>query len=84
MRLGAGCLKLPASNEVQVDPMATLIGNALYWTATVIATLAVALAGYEAFFGGRGDWMYIVGLLIAAAVCTWTFGRSCRYLLTRR
>ena len=64
--------------------MAALVGNALYWAATIIAAVAIALAGYEAFFGGRGDWLYIVGLLIAAALWTWIFGSCCRYLLTRR
>ena len=59
------------------------LGKVLYWAASLIATLLVALVLYGQFFGtGDGEVLaQIEVILLAAAI--WVFGWGCRFFLTR-
>jgi len=64
--------------------MAAHLGEALYWTATVLAALIVVLVVWAYVYNiSRGEPIIpVVALLFAVAV--WLGGRGCRYVFAGR
>ena len=63
--------------------MAAVLGDVLYWLATLIAGITIGVAFYR--------WMYMpsddpleVWFLLAIGVVTWLVGRALRYVLAGR
>lgn len=64
--------------------MAQRLGNVLYWVATALAALLLALAAIFPIMAERGTSgeLWLVSLAIAACgVIVWLIGRACRYVL---
>lgn len=63
-------------------PMATRLGDALYWSASLIAMLLVGLMAYAVLFGNGGSAASLAqGMGVVFAIGIWFIGLGCRYLL---
>ena len=61
--------------------MAARLGNVLYWGASLIAVLLIALLFIAHAFGsGEGD-KFLQAMVLVTAVAIWLIGRACRYVL---
>ena len=63
--------------------MAAVVGDVLYWLATLIAGITIGVAFYHWRYTPSDDPLE-VWLLVAIGVVTWLVGRAIRYVLAGR
>ena len=63
--------------------MAAVLGDVLYWLATLIAGITIGVAFYHSMYMLSDDPLE-VWFLVAVGVVTWLLGRVMRYALAGR